>query len=261
MKVIYCPFLLILLLFFQSCSMLSNNKLVNVHIAEAYPFELEACKSLSYKISYNDVNGTIKTKIVNNGNHDFIIEVPKNSNTYIIAQVLGDYFPQGGVIDTSINNKIILTYDFGYLVQYLLSLVKNNPEALSCLNYKKLSQMLSDRKLLLNFDKLTLARAIFNGSVSYDSIYTSNNVRVDLDQFPQGYWVSDYPKEGSFWISQFQNKKVILSLNDGIHSYINIDSGFLCKIIVDSRQKKYFISIKSVPKELITQKKNPGLPP
>ncbi|MBK5201599.1 MAG: hypothetical protein JJE21_08755 [Spirochaetaceae bacterium] len=230
--------------------MISNNKVVKVHIAESYPFEIEACRSLWYKISYNGVNGSIVSKKMPKGVHDFSIEVPKNSNTYVIAQVLGDYFPQGGVIDTSTKNKIILTYDLGYLVQYILSIEKNNNEALKYLNFKKLSQMLKDNKLLINFDKLTLARALLNGTLDQNSIYTANNVRVDLDQLPQGYWVSDYPKEGSFWISQFQDKKVILSLNDGIHTFLNIDNGFLCKIIVDSRMNKYFISIKTVPQEI-----------
>lgn len=250
MKVFSCLFFIFAIVLFQSCSMFSNNKLVDVHISESYPFEIEACKSLWYKISYNGVNGLIITKHISKGVHDFKIEVPKNSNTYIIAQVLGDYFPQGGVVDSSTNTQVRLTYDLGYLVQYILSIEKNNNDAFKRLNFKKLSQLLKDRKLLLNFDKLTLARAILKGTLDNNSIYTSNNVRVDLDQLPQGYWVSDYPKEGSFWISQFKNKKVILSLNDGIHYFINIDNGFLCKIIVDSRMNRYFISIKNVPKEI-----------
>lgn len=235
---------------FISCSLISNNKIVNVHIAEPYPFEIEANKALWYKISYNGTDGSIVSKNIPKGVHDFKIEVPKNSNTYIIAQVLGDYFPQGGVVDSSTTDKVILTYDEGYLVEYLLSITKENNEALKCLNYEKLSQILKDRKLLMNFDKLMLAKAILSGELSLSSIYTSNNIRVDLEQLPQGYWISDYPKDGSFWISQFQEKKVILSLNDGIHSFLNIDSGYICKIVVDSREGRYFISIKEIPTEL-----------
>lgn len=233
-----------------SCQMSSNNKIINIHIDEMYPFELEACSAFWYQISYNDASGSIVSMKLSKGVHDFSLCVPKNTNTYIIAQVLGDYYPQGGVVTPSSMNTVHLNFNQGYLVDFLLSLEKQNSEAINILNYSKLLQTLKDMKIIYNFDKFTLARAIFNGSLVDSSIYSLNNVRVDVTQLPPGYWVSDYEDEGAFWVTSYENKNVILSLNDGIHNYLNYLEGFLCRIIVDARSNKYFITLKQLPEEL-----------
>lgn len=236
--------------------MTSNNKIIQVHIKEIFPFEVEVCSALWYELSYNDSSGTIKTMKVDKGIHDISLCVPKNSNTYIIVQAVGDYYPQGGVITSSTLSRVDLTFEQGYLVDFLLSIENQNSEAVNILNYEKLFQTLKDMKILYNFDKFTLARAILTGTLVDSFIYSLNNVRVDVTQIPTGFWVSDYPAEGAFWVTSYTENNVILSLNDGIHNYLNYYEGFLCRIVVDSRNEKYFITLKPLPSDL-TQK-NPG---
>ncbi len=243
-------FNMVLLILLSSCQMSSNNKIINVHIQDIFPYEEEICKPLWYRLSYNDSLGVIHTKKIARGIHDVTLCVPKNTNTYLIAQVVGDYYPQGGVITTSTMSKVNLTFEQGYLVDFLLSIENQNSDAVNVLNYEKLLQTLKDTKLLYNFDQFTLARAILNGTLVNSSIYSLNNVRVDVTQIPPGYWVSDYQSEGSFWVTNYTENNVILSLNDGIHNYLNYYNGFLCRVVVDARNNKYFVTLKPLPDDL-----------
>lgn len=240
----------ILLILLSSCQMSSNNKIINVHIHEVFPFEYEICKPLWYKLSYNDNMGIIHSKKISTGIHDVSLCVPKKTNTYLIVQVIGDYYPQGGVITTVTMSNVELTFEQGYLVDFLLSIENQNSDALNILNYEKLFQTLKDTKQLYSFDQFTLARSILKGSLVDSSIYSLNNVRVDVTQIPTGYWVSDYKNEGSFWVTNYVENNVILSLNDGIHNYLNYYNGFLCRIVVDARNNKYFVTLKPLPDDL-----------
>ena len=121
-KIFLINILLINLL--SSCQMASNNKIIQVHIKEIFPFEVEVCSPLWYELSYNDSSGTIKTMKVSKGIHDISLCVPKNSNTYIIVQTVGDYYPQGGVITSSTLSKVDLTFEQGYLVDFLVHIMK-----------------------------------------------------------------------------------------------------------------------------------------
>ncbi len=241
-------FMMMILL--SSCQMNSNNKTITVHILDAFPYESEAYRPLWYKMSYSDSAGNTLTKRIPAGVHEVSLNVPKNSNTYVIVQALGDFYPQGGVIEPTSFNDVDVSFEQGYLVNTLLSITKQNPEALNCLNYSKLFQTLKDRKFLYSFDPFTLSRSILDGSLNAKNIYHLDNVRVDVTQLPAGFWVSDDPMQGSFWIHNFSDDNVILSLNAGIHSYLNYYEGYLCRIAVDSSNSEYFISLKGIPEDL-----------
>ena len=247
-KIILLNFVMFFL--FLSCQMSSNNKIISIHINDVYPFEYEVCKPLWYKLSYNDSSGLIHTMKIASGVHDVSLCLPKTSNTYLIAQVIGDYYPQGGVVTNSTFGNLNLTFEQGYLVDFLLSIETQNPEAVNSLNYYKLYHLLKDNNHLFNYDRFTLARSILNGSLIESSIYILNNVRVDVTQIPPGYWISDYHNEGSFLVTNYVENNVVLSLNGGVHNYLNFYNGYLCRVVVDARNCKYFITLKPLPNDL-----------
>lgn len=249
-KIILISFFLVFLL--TSCEIMSEYKDVEVVITEQHPFETSILKELWYSVSWNDNKGIKQYSNLGTGNHSTILRVPKNRTVYVTARLIGEYYPLGGVILPGVSDKVFLNFEEGYLVDFLLELCIQNPESLEILNYPKLYQILKDQKLLYSFDKLTLARALMNGELTDNSFYHLDNIKIDISQVVSGYWTSDFPQEGSFWVSSSSKRSVYLSLGEGVHNYLNIEKGYIFTVIVDTRNNKYFINMKKIPEDFKT---------
>lgn len=249
MKAKFIVLFILIVNIFISCEYSLNNKEVEIIIEREHPFESASGQSVWYTLSYTDGLGNINYKHLNKTQKTTKIYVKKNATIFICARALNDFSPVGGVINPGSDNRVVLNYEQGYLVSFLQDLYLQNPEATSALNYEKLYTTLKKRNLIQSFDKLVLARDLINGNLSDKSIYEVDNLSIELTQAIEGYWISENPDEGGFHISDSNYKRVSLSLGEGEHYYINIESGYIMVVIVDTRSRKYFVRIKDINPE------------
>lgn len=229
-----------------SCEFTSFYKEVSVSIEDVHPFEEICQKELWYLVYWNNNKGEIKYLHLPIGVKTFKLKVPKNINTYICASLLGLYNPLGGVICPGSQRNLCLSFEQGYLVDFLISLNHQNYEAINIINYKSLYSMLKSKKNFYSFDKLTLARALMNGTLKFSYSYKEPLIRIDLKQVPIGYWVSDLPSLGVICILNYNDLKSI-SLGEGKYNFFNKEENYILTIIVDNRNKKYYINLKECP--------------
>lgn len=244
--ILFCLFSLLLI----SCTQKLNYKEVEIIINSEHPFEKTTNKQMWYTISYTDGFGNIKYYHLGKDQRKIKIYVKKDMQTFICAKALDTFSPIAGVISPN-DNKVVLDYENGFLVEYLQNLYLQNPNAICSIKYEKLFSILKQKGLLYSFNEIILARDIINGNLSEKSIYENSKVSVSLNQAVEGYWISENPNEGGFLVSDSNYKRVKLSLSEGKHYYINAEKGYLMLILVDTINKNYFTHIERLPIELL----------
>ncbi len=242
--------LIIIFIFFCSCNEFINYKEVEIIINEKHPFEEISNKDLWYNISYTDGFGQIKNCHLVKNKKKLKLLVRKGQPIFICAKALDKYSPIGGVILAD-EKRVVLKYEEGKMVEFLQNLYIQNSEAVSSINYNLLLDVSKKKGLLESFNELILARDIICGNLCEASLYKNDKISVSIEQAIEGYWVSENPDEGCFFISDSDYYRVKLSLSTGKYFYINIEKGYQMVIIVDSKSRKYFIKIERVPFELL----------
>ncbi len=250
MKRVFLLFFIVLLLF-SNCSLSFNYKEVEVILKDEHPFESASNMKLWYTLSYTNEVGNLLFKHLCRGKKSIKLWVRKDRPIFICAKPFNKYSPLGGIIKPGDDNRVVLDFKNGYLVEYLQSLYLQNSKAVSSLNYDKLFDYLNKKNLLFSFDKLILARDLLNGTLSFDSIYELDNLNISLEQAIDGYWISENPDEGGFNISDKNYRRISLSLGDGEHYYINFEKGYSMNIIVDTRKRKYFVKVEEICPEFL----------
>lgn len=242
-------FLTIVFIFlFVGCSNSLLYREIEVEIIENHPFEEYCNNKMWYCISYTDGYGDLKYFHLEKGVKRFKLLVKRNKPVFICARAINTFSPLGGFVDRD-SSYCILDFESGYFIDFLQNIYLQNPEAINSINYNRLYNLLREKDLLRSFNKLILARDIVNKNLSSSSLYSEANVVVYLDQVMEGYWISENYNEGGFLVSNSNYRRIKLSLSQGYHYYINFEKGYLMNIIVDTKNKKYFIKIEKISME------------
>jgi hypothetical protein len=237
-------FLFVLLMF--SCSLISRERQIIVHLAEKSPWELTSGQEFWYLLRWTDPRTGIREQHIAAGTSKVVIEAAKGGLLVFAAYPKGTGTPVGALLNpespegNSSRPEVYLTYAEGAAADILISVEEYAAGAALNIDGSVFARLLAEAGSGNGWRvrREHIYRDILLGHLDADAFELLPEYQLEMYGIPQGYWIPDTPqREG---ISVHTGSSIRISgFFKGTFRYL-LPSENLCLLIIGGESEAFW---------------------
>ncbi|MCF7943285.1 MAG: hypothetical protein K9L21_02505 [Spirochaetia bacterium] len=246
LKFLETGFFLLFVLLMVSCSMISRERQIIVHLAEKSPWELASGQEFWYLLRWTDSLTGIREQHVAAGTSKVVIEATKGGLLVFAAYPNGTGTPVGGLLNPvnpeggSSQPEVHLTYAEGAAADILLSVEEYAAGASANIDGTVFSRLLVEAGSGNGWRvrREPIYRDILLGHLDAAAFELLPEYKLEMYGIPQGYWIPDTPEREGISIHTGSSVR-ISGFFKGTFRYL-LPSENLCLLVIGGESEAFW---------------------